>query len=172
MPSFKSNLDLNQNQLLNAVLQKQSAIPANPVEGQLYYNAGKKTAYLWNGSIWLALGVGPVELGFNQYSINIPNPVIKSGLVFVRLCQNQIVQRVDSYINSGNSVGFVVECRQFVNMRGTFITDLPIVAIYNSTETTSFSNPLLPADTWLYLNVASVDGTVGVLTVTITCLLV
>jgi hypothetical protein len=39
MPSFKSNLDLNQNQLLNAVLQKQSAIPANPVEGQVYYNA-------------------------------------------------------------------------------------------------------------------------------------
>jgi hypothetical protein len=55
-------------------------------------------------------------------------------------------------------------------MRGTFITDLPIVAVYNSTETMTFSNPLLPVDSWLYLNVVSVNGTVGVLTITITCL--
>jgi hypothetical protein len=172
MPSFKSNLDLNQNQLLNAVLQNQSAIPANPVEGQVYYNAGKKTAYLWNGSYWLVWGVGSVDLGIKQYSISIPNPVTRSGLVFVRLYQNQIVQRIDSYINSGNNVNFIVECRQFVNMKGTLITALPIIAVYNSTETTTFSNPGLPADSWLYLNVVSVDGTVGVLTITITCIIV
>ena len=40
MPSFKTNLDLQQNQLLNAVLQNQPDLPQNPVEGQLYYNDG------------------------------------------------------------------------------------------------------------------------------------
>ena len=46
MPSFKSNLDIQQNQLQNAVLHTLRDLPENPVAGQLYYNEGKGLAYL------------------------------------------------------------------------------------------------------------------------------
>ena len=41
------NLDLTKNQILNVALQNLSSAPSNPVNGQIYYNTGDKTVYLW-----------------------------------------------------------------------------------------------------------------------------
>lgn len=36
---YVSNIDLNQNELQNAVMQPLAAAPANPKLGQMYYNS-------------------------------------------------------------------------------------------------------------------------------------
>lgn len=51
---FGVHADLNYNQLLRAVLERQPSVaPSTPVEGQMYWNDTAKTAYVYNGTIWL-----------------------------------------------------------------------------------------------------------------------
>lgn len=45
-----NNLNLNKNELQNAVLQPLATAPQNPVEGQLYYNSADKMAYQYKGA--------------------------------------------------------------------------------------------------------------------------
>lgn len=55
---YLSNLNLSNNQLQNAVIHPLGTPPANPVEGQLYYNstAGVKMLYVYNGTAWVPVG--------------------------------------------------------------------------------------------------------------------
>ena len=160
MPSFKTNLDIQQNQLLNAVLHNLRDLPQNPVEGQLYYNEGKHTAYLWNGEYWIPWGEysGGQGQQVKQYFLNIPNPSTKSSMVFVRLYENQDVVRIDSHFSTESIVNFLIESRSSVNERGFSLTDRQIQAVYAGTETTAFANSSLPKDNWLYLNIVQKDG--------------
>ena len=164
MPSFKSNLDVQQNQLLNAVLHKLRDLPPNPVAGQLYYNEGKQTAYLWNGEYWIpwgeSAGGGQVQQ-VEQYMLNIPNPSSKSAMVFVRLYEDQKVVRIDSHFSNESRVDFNIECRTGVNDQGLLLTQFPIQAAYEGTETTVFSFSSLSKDNWLYFSLAAGDGAAG-----------
>ena len=51
------NLNLNKNQLQNAVIQPLATPPSNPVEGQIYYNSFDKFIYRYNGTDWEPIGV-------------------------------------------------------------------------------------------------------------------
>ena len=55
---YLSNINLSNNQLQNAVIHPLGTPPANPVEGQLYYNstAGVKMLYVYNGTAWVPVG--------------------------------------------------------------------------------------------------------------------
>jgi hypothetical protein len=57
---FYSSLDLNKNELQNAVVQNLGTAPSSPVEGQLYYDSteGDKEVYVWNGTSWVSLSGG------------------------------------------------------------------------------------------------------------------
>ena len=160
MPSFKTNLDIQQNQLLNAVLHHLPDLPHNPIEGQLYYNDGKHTAYLWDGEYWIPWGEYSGSQGqqVKQYFLNIPNPSTKSSMVFVRLYENQDVVRIDSHFSTESIVNFLIESRSSVNERGFSLTDRLIEAVYAGTETTAFANSTLPKDNWLYLDIVQKDG--------------
>jgi hypothetical protein len=46
---FLTNLDLSQNQILNATLQNLAAAPSTPVPGQVYFDTAQNRPYLWNG---------------------------------------------------------------------------------------------------------------------------
>lgn len=77
------NLDMNQNQLLQAVMQAGDA-PANPTVGQFYYDSTKKHAYVYNGTVWELMGnvASVVDADFNANSTNaIQNKAVSTGLV-------------------------------------------------------------------------------------------
>ena len=61
------NLDLNKNQILNAVVQNLAVAPTTPVEGQIYWSTADDTLYVYNadGSLWIDLGAsGVTNLGY------------------------------------------------------------------------------------------------------------
>ena len=56
--SFVSSINLNKNELQNAVIQNLATAPGSPNEGQVYYDssAGDKSIYFWDGSNWVDVG--------------------------------------------------------------------------------------------------------------------
>ena len=50
-----TNLRVNQNQLLKAVLHSVAVEPTQAVAGQVYYNTKDKRAYVYTGAVWMAM---------------------------------------------------------------------------------------------------------------------
>lgn len=55
--NFLTNLNLNRNEIQNAVIQPLAVAPSNPKEGQIYYNNSDKFIYRYNGTAWGPIGV-------------------------------------------------------------------------------------------------------------------
>lgn len=69
---FMTNLDLNKNQLLNAVLQQLSSAPASPVAGQMYQNTTDKRTYAFNGTAWVDMTVANAGTLINPTMTGLP----------------------------------------------------------------------------------------------------
>lgn len=57
---FLSGINLEQNELQNAVIQNLTSAPSAPVEGQLYWNSSSNTLNVYNGSSWINLAEGDI----------------------------------------------------------------------------------------------------------------
>lgn len=79
---FVSSINLNQNELQNAVVQNLASAPGSPVEGQIYYDssAGDKSIYFWDGTQWIDVGgdirsvtagAGLTQTGTRDITINV-----------------------------------------------------------------------------------------------------
>ena len=79
---FVSSINLNQNELQNAVVQNLASAPGSPLEGQIYYDssAGDKSIYFWDGSEWIDVGgdirsvtagAGLTQAGTRDITINV-----------------------------------------------------------------------------------------------------
>ena len=53
---FLTDINLSQNELLNAVIHLLSTAPQTPVMGQLYYNTTNKMMYQYDGTEWKPVG--------------------------------------------------------------------------------------------------------------------
>lgn len=50
-----TNYDFNQNQIMNAVIQKLATPPTDPVSGQMYFDTSKKRAFIFDGTEWIGM---------------------------------------------------------------------------------------------------------------------
>lgn len=59
--NFLTDVNLNKNEIQNAVVQNLSVAPATPSTGQIYFSTADNTAYVYNGSAWVdALNQGRI----------------------------------------------------------------------------------------------------------------
>lgn len=54
---YKVDINLSQNQLLNAVLHSSATAPTTPVAGQIYYNSTENRIYHYDGTAWQQVAV-------------------------------------------------------------------------------------------------------------------
>jgi len=59
---YLNNLDLNKNQLQQAVIQTASSDPSSPVAGQIYYNTTDNVLKFYNGSAFVSAGGDITEI--------------------------------------------------------------------------------------------------------------
>lgn len=54
---YLTDINLNKNELQNAVVQNLATAPSSPAEGQIYYDStsGDKSIYFYNGSAWISI---------------------------------------------------------------------------------------------------------------------
>ena len=89
---FLNNLDLNKNELQNAVLHVSGTAPGSPTQGQLYYDStgGDLRAYVYNASNWIPIS----NSGAQTYITSILN----TSLVIGRDADNDIDFATDNQI--------------------------------------------------------------------------
>lgn len=80
--NFLVSINLNGNELQNAVVHPLAAAPSNPKYGQIYLNSTDNLIYFWNGTSWAAVGAvlsvngqtGVVTLGKSDVGLgNVDN---------------------------------------------------------------------------------------------------
>lgn len=84
---FLVSIDLNKNELQNAVIQNLATAPSTPLDGQIYYNTSDDTLYFWNGTSWINV-VQQAEILYDTYSNRPAAASGNTGALFFATDQN------------------------------------------------------------------------------------
>jgi len=68
---FLVSIDLNKNELQNAVIQNLGSAPGTPLDGQVYYNSGDNTFYGRKNGVWVALDTTEINALADINDVNI-----------------------------------------------------------------------------------------------------
>jgi hypothetical protein len=72
---FLTVLDLQKNELQNAVIQNLATDPSTPVQGQIYYNTASDAIKVYDGAAWVTLATG----GGTVTSVSASSPLASTG---------------------------------------------------------------------------------------------
>jgi hypothetical protein len=117
---YLSNIDLNKNELQNAVIHPLGTSPSGPVEGQIYYNStsSDKKMYYYNGTAWESFSGDIESVGSNttnQLTVTNgtgPNPTfdIVTGSIVSGGTALATTGEIFSYIDSSvSNIAFTVD---------------------------------------------------------------
>jgi hypothetical protein len=122
----------------------------------------------------LASLLGPPGLSSPLVS-TIANPQVGDRRILLRAPQSLTIARLDAVLSSGSNPSLSLQLRHGpdVSASGTAVLSSPL-AISGSTGgtstgtmLTSFSNPAVPVDHWLWLEITAVSGSPIALTVAV-----
>ena len=112
--------------------------------------------------------VPSTTINYRTYSWTFANPVA-GGIGGGRLFDNQVPVRVDAYcVGPFSNFAFRVQVKGTPDGSSLNICSDIVIAVPWGVSTTSFALPILPADTWLWLDIVTIVGapTLGVVTFT------
>ena len=126
---FLTNLNLNKNELQNAVIQPLATAPSNPKLGQIYYNSTDKLMYQFDGTKWVAVG--------SVLSVNdITSLVSANELKYSSTSDSQTIkQKIDTIVSQGGEPN-TIESIKFNNTALPVTdksVDLPLKNFYAGT---------------------------------------
>ncbi len=185
MSKFINDVNLNQNELQNAVIQPLSTAPANPKVGQVYFDTTDNNIYRWDGTEWKtyqsALDTTATStLGIDSAPAAGSNNLVTSGGVYSavnNVLPSQAGQSGKYLTTNGTSASWAtVESGDSLpdqtGQAGKFLTTDGTDASWENVPSYSFSNGLTESSSTVYntgvLNVeaspsTASNGTVAVI---------
>jgi len=128
---FYSSIDLNKNELQNAVIQVLSTKPSSPAQGQIFFDSDVTQLQVYNGSAWQGLATEVVDT----------DDIFNAGLRIGRDSHNMLDfetadNTIDIYLN--NAKDFTFTANTFTAQSGSTIAAQALTA-----TTGTFSSTLL-----------------------------
>jgi len=163
------DLDLNKNELQNAVVQNLAAAPTSPVAGQIWYDTTSGLIYFYDGSAAKAVGYLPPAttstLGGVIVGSNIS--VASDGTISVASATNAVAGIIriatDSEASTGTAEGIAVNPKQLASaIASALVGAMVYKGTWNITSASDFSGITLPVKQgYMYLVTGTGPKTIG-----------
>lgn len=163
------DLDLNKNELQNAVVQNLAAAPTSPVAGQIWYDTTSGLIYFSDGTNSKAVGYLPPATSSTLGGVIVGSniSVASDGTISVASATNAIAGIIriatDSEASTGTSEGVAVNPKQLANaITSALVGAMVYKGTWNITSASDYSGITLPVKQgYMYLVTGTGPKTIG-----------